>query len=246
MARIRSVKPEFFRHEELYEAERSAGLPLRLAFAGIWTCCDKNGVFPWRPRALKLDVLPYDDVDFAQVLAALQGGEFVSQFKHDGELYGIVPNFRKHQRISGKELQAPAVYPVPEGYQEPTDEDEGSDGEVPVKHPGVLEGKGKEGKGKERKSAAPEVLPEDLDPIAWKTWLEYRVEIRKPLKQVSMPAAQRKLSAFGSDQLAVVEQSVANGWQGLFPLKDLPKKLNGKIGAETPEQRKSRIYGNAV
>lgn len=238
MARIRSVKPEFFRHEELYEAERAAGLPLRLAFAGIWTCCDKNGVFPWRPRALKLDVLPYDDIDFAVVLAALEGGEFVSKFKHGGELYGVVPNFRKHQRISGKELQNPAQYPAPEGFQEPPEDEPGSDGEAPGKHPGA-----QEGKGKERKECAPEVLPSDLDPLAWKTWLEYRVQIRKPLKPVSIPAAQRKLAAFGKDQGAVVEQSVANGWQGLFPLKEIPKKPNGKHPGETPEQRSLRIYG---
>jgi hypothetical protein len=218
MARIRSVKPEFFRHEELYEAERASGMPLRLAFAGLWTCCDKNGVFPWRPRALKLDVLPYDELDFAAVLAALEGGEFISKFKHEGELYGIVPNFRKHQRISGKELQNPAQYPVPEGFQEPSEDEPGSDGEAPEKHPGAQERKGKERKGKE---CAPQVLPSDLDPIAWKNWIEYREQIRRPLKPASIPAAQRKLAAFGSDQSAVVEQSIANGWQGLFPLKNL-------------------------
>jgi hypothetical protein len=36
-------------------------------------------------------------------------------------------------------------------------------------------------------------------------------------------AAQRKLAGFGAGQAAVVEQSIANGWQGLFPLKDQPK-----------------------
>jgi hypothetical protein len=33
--RIRTVKPEFFRHEELYELEKQTGLPLRLAFIGV-------------------------------------------------------------------------------------------------------------------------------------------------------------------------------------------------------------------
>lgn len=41
----------------------------------------------------------------------------------------------------------------------------------------------------------------------------------KPLKPVSMLAAQRELAGFGCDQAAVVEQSVAKGWQGLFELK---------------------------
>ena len=33
------------------------------------------------------------------------------------------------------------------------------------------------------------------------------------------PAAQRALAGFGADQSTVVEQSIANGWQGLFALK---------------------------
>ena len=58
-----------------------------------------------------------------------------------------------------------------------------------------------------------------LDPSAWDRWLEYRRELRKPLKPASILAAQRKLAAFGCDQSAVVEQSIAQGWTGLFPLK---------------------------
>ncbi|MGC8519824.1 MAG: hypothetical protein ACP5P4_15095 [Steroidobacteraceae bacterium] len=61
--------------------------------------------------------------------------------------------------------------------------------------------------------------PDGLDPEAWERWLEYRKQIRKPLKPASIPAAQKSLAAFGSDQAAVVEQSIANGWQGLFAPK---------------------------
>lgn len=64
------------------------------------------------------------------------------------------------------------------------------------------------------------IEPSRLNHDAWKRWVNYRKEIRKPLKPVSIPAAQRKLAAFGSDQTAVVEQSIANGWQGLFELKE--------------------------
>lgn len=65
-----------------------------------------------------------------------------------------------------------------------------------------------------------ETYIEGLDLAAWKRWLEYRKAIRKTLKPVSYSAAQRKLAAFGEQQAAVVEQSIANGWQGLFALKD--------------------------
>lgn len=71
-----------------------------------------------------------------------------------------------------------------------------------------------------RKTVSDEPPPSNLNVEAWHRWVQYRQEIRRPIKPVSIPAAQRKLAGFGSDQAAVVEQSIASGYQGLFPLKD--------------------------
>lgn len=71
------------------------------------------------------------------------------------------------------------------------------------------------------KSAGPEEPPPPgLDLVAWKRFADYRVATRKPIKPASLLAAQRKLAGFGANQAAVVEQTIANGWQGLFALKD--------------------------
>ena len=56
MARRRLISPEFFTHSDLYDAEARHGLPLRLAYAGLWTVCDRRGLFRWRPRELKLAI----------------------------------------------------------------------------------------------------------------------------------------------------------------------------------------------
>jgi hypothetical protein len=69
----------------------------------------------------------------------------------------------------------------------------------------------------EQREDAPAVA--GLDVQAWTAWTVYRKQIGKPVKPASIPAAQRKLAAYGTSQAAIVEQSVANGWQGLFPLK---------------------------
>lgn len=61
--------------------------------------------------------------------------------------------------------------------------------------------------------------PSNLNVEAWHRWVEYRKQIRKPIQPPSTGAAQRKLAAFGPDQSAVVEQSIADGYQGLFALK---------------------------
>jgi hypothetical protein len=45
MGRIRTVKPELFQHGDLFDAEVESGFPLRLAFIGLFTCCDREGRF---------------------------------------------------------------------------------------------------------------------------------------------------------------------------------------------------------
>ena len=60
MARIRSVKPDFFKHLELNELENSyPGQYIMLVYEGLWTQCDKNGVFFCNAKVLKTDILPY-------------------------------------------------------------------------------------------------------------------------------------------------------------------------------------------
>ena len=111
MARIRTIKPEFFRHEALFEIARKSGLPLRLAFIGLWTAADRDGRFKWRPRQLKLDVLPYDEVDFVAVLDALVSGGFVMKYVIDGDAFGVIPSWTRHQVINNRE--AASVLPAP-------------------------------------------------------------------------------------------------------------------------------------
>jgi hypothetical protein len=116
MGRIRTIKPDFFRHEGLFEAERSTALPLRVAFAGLWTVADREGRFRWRPRQLKLDVLPFDDLDFERVLNALITGGFIVRYESEGEAYCWIPKWAKHQVINNRELAsnlpAPPEWPA--------------------------------------------------------------------------------------------------------------------------------------
>jgi hypothetical protein len=62
-----------------------------------------------------------------------------------------------------------------------------------------------------------------LDEEVWQRWVAYRKSIGKPLRPVSLNAAAVDLAKHGANQAAVVEQSVAQGWQGLFPLKQAGK-----------------------
>ena len=113
MSRIRTIKPELFRHEELFDAELESGLPLRLAFMGLFTVADCEGRFVWKPRTLKLDVLPHDTVDFAAVLNALAATGFIQRYEVAGHVYGLIPSFTKHQIINIREKERGSDIPPP-------------------------------------------------------------------------------------------------------------------------------------
>lgn len=110
--RIRTVKPELFRHEELFEAERTSGLPIRVSFIGLFCVCDRQGRFRWKPKRLKLDILPYDVINFEEILDVLLRYGFIMRYQVDSEVYGYVPNFHRHQVINARE--AASRLPGPE------------------------------------------------------------------------------------------------------------------------------------
>jgi hypothetical protein len=75
-----------------------------------------------------------------------------------------------------------------------------------------------------------------LDLAAWERWVAYRKAIKKPLKDFSMHAAALKLSKYGDDQAAVVDNSISNQWQGLFDLKK-SKPAPGEKVEKTDKQK---------
>lgn len=103
MQRIRTVKPDFFKHYDLFLAEKETGLPLRVSFAGLWTCADREGRFKWQPQRLKVDILPYDDVHFSRVLDALATRGFIVRYVRGNAEFGWIPSWSEHQVINNKE-----------------------------------------------------------------------------------------------------------------------------------------------
>jgi hypothetical protein len=112
MARIRTVKPEFFRHELLQdlEIEHPGQYPM-FVFAGLWGHCDSNGVFPWKPKQLKLDILPFLPFDMTNTLEILLKARQILKGVTEEGAFGFVPTFRDHQRITGKEATDGVKYP---------------------------------------------------------------------------------------------------------------------------------------
>jgi hypothetical protein len=239
VGRIRTIKPEFFKHSGLYDAEVETGLPLRLAFAGLWTCCDREGRFKWRPRELKLDVLPYDECDFEAVLNSLEAAGFIVRYEVGGDQFGVVPTFLNHQHINQREAQS--MLPNQKDTQShvharaPID-DLKKDGftlddmqrtcmqmHERDEHVGKgKEGKGKEGKGKERKGKIARIsftLPGWIPQELWDSFEEMRRKIRAPMTDRARMGIVNDLSRFkaeGHDPIEILQESIKKSYRGVF------------------------------
>lgn len=218
MPRIRSLKPELWLSPQVMNLSHGA----RLMFLGLITQADDEGRGLADTRRLKAAIFPGDDCGHTAVegwLAEVVGERLAIQYQDSrGVALYQLTGWRNHQRVPK---------PSPSNYESPTGTLPELSGSTTVgsERKGE-ERKGTEGNTRERADDSPgpgtqaaAELPPGLDPAVWSRWRDYRREIRKPLKPVSIPAAQRELAAFGCDQAAVVEQSIAQGWTGVFALK---------------------------
>ena len=76
----------------------------------------------------------------------------------------------------------------------------------------------------------------------WALWLAYRKEIKAPLRgTISEQAQLKKVSrlASGSEEVAVaiITQSIENGWRGLFTLKTPLRNENKRQSAKEAHAR---------
>ncbi len=132
----------------------------RLLFIGLWTLADKEGRLEDRPKRIKAELFPYDNLDCDKDLSRLQSSGFIIRYEV-GEMKVIqITNFTTHQRITGKESETDSRFPEFTGEEK----QQGNNGETIGEHPGRQEGKGREGKGKEGEAASPEPTPEGIYP----------------------------------------------------------------------------------
>ncbi|CAB3712877.1 hypothetical protein CEY09_30415 [Achromobacter marplatensis] len=93
MARARNIKPGFFKNDTLVE------LPFehRLLFVGLWTLADRDGKLEDRPKKIKMEIFPADNVDVEQGLSLLAENGFIERYEAEGVKVIMVCNFSRHQ-----------------------------------------------------------------------------------------------------------------------------------------------------
>lgn len=88
--------------------------------------------------------------------------------------------------------------------------------------------------------ALPGVLDCDEFRAAWRSWVEFRRERKPALTGISVKRQLKQLSTWGlAPAVASIEQSIANGYQGLF----LPKESAGGHGRDV--RRNTRVGSEA-
>lgn len=99
MARIRTIKPEFFTSEDIVSLTPLA----RLFYVSLWCEADREGRFEWKPRTFKLRYLPGDECDVEMLGQELIDIGLVVLYEADGKFYAEIPTFAKHQIINNRE-----------------------------------------------------------------------------------------------------------------------------------------------
>ncbi len=105
--RTRVIKPSLFTNEDLAEVSIWA----RYLFAGLWCIADRGGKLEDRPKKIKAEIFPYDDVNVDELLYSLSEFGFIQRYTVGDKGIIFITNFVKHQKIHPNE--AKSILPNP-------------------------------------------------------------------------------------------------------------------------------------
>ena len=166
MARIRTIKPEFFTSDDICALSALA----RLLYVALWCEADREGRLVWTLGVLKRRYLPDDDCDIAAVAGELIERGLVRLY---GEGLACIPTFARHQHVNVRE--ASSKLPPPDGCTHvPSIPPPGECTYAPHMGKPLGNVNGKEGEGARggaAKNARAQELPDDWKPdeedLAW-------------------------------------------------------------------------------
>lgn len=111
MARIRTIKPEFFTSEDIVALSPLA----RLLYIAIWCEADKEGRLVWKPATFRLRYFPADNCDIRALCDELVSAGLVVLYGHG---LAHIPGFARHQHVNPRESKS--VLPEPPTHIERT------------------------------------------------------------------------------------------------------------------------------
>jgi len=95
MARIRTIKPDFWTDEKVVEISAFA----RLLFIGLWNFADDDGRMQYSPKKIKMQIFPADSLDISELFGEIRSNSLIDIYVVDNIEYLEIRNFYKHQKI---------------------------------------------------------------------------------------------------------------------------------------------------
>lgn len=104
MARIRTIKPEFFSSEDIVSLSPFA----RLLYVALWCEADREGRMVWKPLTFKLRYFPGDALDIDTLCKELTDRGLAVLY---GDGLAYIPKFLLHQHVNPREAQSVLTSP---------------------------------------------------------------------------------------------------------------------------------------
>jgi len=103
MARIRTIKPEFFTSEDITSMSPLA----RLFYVSLWCESDREGRLEWKLGTFKLRYMPGEEgLDIESLAKELIDKGLVVLYTAGGKQFAEIPTFKEHQVINNRESES--------------------------------------------------------------------------------------------------------------------------------------------
>lgn len=184
MARIRTIKPDFWTDETLGECSPTS----RLLFVGTWNLADDHGNLERSSKQLKAQLFPYDVIDVEPHVQELLSAGVLIEYAVAGKKYLHIKGFGRHQKVEKKSSPRHPLYE--ESLRTPRllpDSSPSSSGSS----------LGREGKGREKEGNKKEEARASRLPTEWSLTAE-----RRQIAETEKLDADRTFSKFRDHWLA--------------------------------------------
>lgn len=99
MARIRSIKPDFWTDEKVVELSAFG----RLLFIGLWNFADDEGRMVFSEKKIKMQIFPSDTLDMSGLFGEIRREKMIEVYSIDNVEYLQIVGFSKHQKIDRRQ-----------------------------------------------------------------------------------------------------------------------------------------------
>ena len=212
MARIRTIKPEFWTSEQIMECSPIA----RLLFIGMLNFCDDGGNHPASAKTLKAEVFPGDNLAESGVqslLDELLGEALIIPYEADGKGFWHVTGWH-HQKIDKPTFKHPRPPSI--------------DARSPTSSREVVEASPPEGKGKETKGRKHIAIGKPDCPHQEIIALYHEILPASPRIKDWTPARAASLKARWNEE---TDRQTLDYWRRLFEYISGIPFLNGKVSS---------------